>query len=372
MAKDYYEILGVPRTASEEEIKKAFRRLAKQYHPDRNRGDKSAEQRFKEINEAHNVLTDKDKRAQYDQFGEARARGFAGSEFWDSFRSRQRAGAPGAQQAEEAFEFGDLGDIFSQFFRREAPFGGRSRRRGPQRGEDSELTLEVPFDLAAHGGQTEVAIPSVFACDRCGGSGGEPGTHSQVCPVCHGSGNVQTVQGAFAFSRPCPRCYGRGEVIVKPCSKCNGAGEIQTTRRFRLRIPRGVRDGQKIRLARQGQPGSAGGTSGDLLVEVRVQEHPQFKRKGDDIYGETTINAVQAALGARARVPTIHGEVSLRIPAGTQPGATLRLRGRGVTTADGRAGDHYVTIHVTTPTNLAEEQRKLLRDFARSAGIPAD
>jgi molecular chaperone DnaJ len=183
---------------------------------------------------------------------------------------------------------------------------------------------------------------------------------------------VQTAQGGFAFSRPCPRCYGRGEVIAQSCSKCNGSGEVQTTRRFRLKIPRGVRDGQKIRLAGQGQPGGDGGPGGDLLVEVRVAEHPQFKRKGDDIYGEATINAVQAALGARAHVPTIHGDVSLRIPPGTQPGATLRLRGRGVTTADGRAGDHYVTLRVATPTNLSEEQKKLLREFAKSAGIPAE
>ena len=262
MAKDYYEILGVPRTASEEEIKKAFRRLAKQYHPDRNKGQKAAEQRFKEINEAHNVLIDKDKRAQYDQFGEARAKGFAGSEFWDSFRSRQGGRPRGAPQAEEYFsgaESGDLGDIFSQFFRREAPFGGRSRRRGAQQGEDIEVALQVPFEMAAHGGETEIAIPSVFSCDRCGGSGSEPGTRSQVCPVCHGAGNVQAVQGAFAFSRPCPRCYGRGEVIAKPCSKCNGTGEIQATRRFRLKIPRGVRDGQKIRLAGKASPGATAG-----------------------------------------------------------------------------------------------------------------
>ena len=375
MAKDYYEILGVPRTASEEEIKKAFRRLAKQYHPDRNKGRKEAEQRFKEINEAHNVLIDKEKRAQYDQFGEARAKGFAGSEFWDSFRSRQGGQPRGQPEGEEYFsggESGDLGDIFSQFFRREAPFGGHSRRRGPRRGEDIEVALQVPFEMAAHGGETEIAIPSVFGCDRCGGSGAEPGTRSQVCPVCHGAGEVQSVQGAFAFSRPCPRCYGRGEVIAKPCSKCNGTGEIQTTRRFRLKIPRGVRDGQKIRLAGQGQPGRDGGPSGNLLVEVRVEEHAHFKRKGDDIYGEAAINAVQAALGARVHVPTIHGDVALRIPAGTQPGTTLRLRGRGVTSADGRAGDHYITIRVTTPTNLSEDQKKLLREFARSAGIPTD
>jgi len=368
--KDYYEILGVPRTASEEEIKKAFRRLAKQHHPDRNRGDKSAEQRFKEINEAHSVLTDKQKRAQYDQFGEARARGFTGSEFWDTFKGAQAKPRDGERFVWSDFD--DLGDVFSQFFRRESPFGARAGRRGPTRGEDIEVRLQVPFNTATLGGRIEISIPSVFSCDRCGGSGGEPGTGSQTCPLCHGHGNIESVQGAFALSRPCPRCYGRGQVITAPCRQCNGTGQVQTTRRFNVAIPRGVREGQKIRLAGQGQPGRDGAPSGDLLVEVHVEEHPQFKRKGNDIYGEATVNVVQAALGARVRVPTIHGEVALRIPPGTQPGTSLRLRGRGVKSAGGDAGDHYVTIRVTTPANLTKEQEALLRQFAKSADLPID
>lgn len=382
--KDYYEILGVKRDASEEEIRKAFRRLAKQHHPDRNKGNKEAERKFKEANEAYGILMDKEKRAQYDRFGEARARGFTGEEFWQTFggapggrggrggRTRRPRPEPGAEEmfgGEAPGEAGDLGDIFSQFFRREAPFGARTWRTGPAAGEDVEVSVEVPFDLAVRGGPMTISVPSTFTCDRCAGSGAEPGSGSEPCPVCHGTGNVQTAQGAFAFSRPCPRCYGRGVVITTPCRQCNGSGQTQTTRRFRIRIPPGVSDGQKIRLAGHGQPGRDGGPSGDLLVEVHVGAHPQFRREGNDVYSDASIHMVQAALGTRLRVPTVEGEVALRVPPGTQPDTRLRIPGRGIRSADGRTGDHYVTVRVAIPTRLTEEQRGMLEALGKTMGV---
>ena len=367
--KDYYEILGVKRDAGEQEIKRAFRRLAKKHHPDRNKGDKAAEARFKEINEAHSVLIDPKKRAQYDRFGEARAHGFTGSEFWEDVRHAQ--GAPG----EETFSWGDaggLGDIFSQFFRRESPFGARTWRAGPTRGEDVEVMAHIPFDHAVRGGRMAIRVPGVFACKKCGGGGAQPGTKAQPCPECHGTGNVQAVQGAFAFSRPCPRCFGRGQVIGTPCGQCRGSGQEQATRRYQVNIPRGVRNGQRIRLAGQGQPGREGGPSGDLFVEVRVAEDAEFTRKRNDVFSEATIDMVKAVLGTRVRVRTVQGEAVVRVPAGTQPGDRLRLRGRGIVAADGGKGDHYVTMRVTTPRNLTEEQKDLLRKLGRTMGSEPD
>ena len=364
-SKDYYEILEVKRDASTQEIKRAFRRLAKKYHPDRNKGDKTAEARFKEINEAHSVLTDKKKRAQYDQFGEARTHGFTGSGFWDNRRHAQGMPEGGT------FSWGDLGgaeDIFSQFFRRESPFAGQTRRAGPIRGRDLTASVEVPFDYVVHGGRMNIAVPGVFTCKKCGGSGAKPGTKAETCPQCRGTGNVQTVQIGFAFSRPCPRCFGRGQVITAPCPQCNGAGQEQSTRRYQVKIPRGVRDGQRIRLAGQGQPGRNRGPNGDLLVEVRVARDAEFKREGNDVFSDVTIGMVEAALGTRIRVRTVQGDAMMNVPAGTQPGARLRLRGRGIVTPDGHRGDHYAVIRVTTPKNLTDEQKELLRQFSKARG----
>jgi molecular chaperone DnaJ len=374
--KDYYEILGVSRAATEEEIRKAFRRLAKQYHPDRNKGDKNAERRFKEANEAYSVLHDKQKRAQYDQFGEARDKGFTGNDFWENMnRRRGRRPGPAESGEEERFQWedvGDAGDIFSQFFRRESPGGWGARQSGPAQGEDVEAVLEAPFETAISGGKMAISVPGVEPCARCGGSGAQPGTKSQTCPVCHGAGNVQAFQGAFAFSRPCPRCFGRGQVISAPCSDCNGAGQTQRARRFNVSIPRGAQDGQKIRLAGQGRPGHNGGPAGDLYIELRVADHPDFRRKGLDIHSDVHVNIVQAALGARVSVRTVTGQAAVRIPPGTQPGAVLRLKGRGVTSSDGVAGDHYVTVHVDVPARLSPRQAELLREFANESGLPAE
>jgi len=371
--KDYYAILGVERNATEEEIRKAFRRLAKQHHPDRNKGDKNAERRFKEANEAYGVLSDKEKRAQYDQFGEARDRGFTGSDFWENV-NRRRGRRPERETPEEGEAFhwedmGEAGDVFSQFFHRESPGAWRSRQSGPLPGEDVEATLEVPFETAVSGGKLAISLPGEENCERCGGSGAQPGTKSQTCPVCHGAGHVQAFQGAFAFSRPCPRCFGRGQVITSPCSACSGAGQRQTTRRFSVAIPRGAHDGQRIRLAGQGHAGRNGGPPGDLYIELRVAEHPHFRRKGLDIHSEVGVNVAQAALGARVTVRTVAGETVVRVPAGTQPGTVLRLKGRGVTAADGRTGDHYVTVRVEVPTRLTARQADLLRQFARETGL---
>jgi len=361
--KDYYDILGVKRDASEAEIKRAFRRLAKKYHPDRNKGDARAEARFKEINEAHNVLTDPKKRAQYDRFGEAREHGFSSAQdVWSGMGGQSRGGGPRA----EFEQWGDLGDIFSQFFRRESPFGGMRRSAGPTPGEDVEATVTVPFDMAVSGGRMAISVPGTFACDTCGGSGARPGSRAETCGYCRGLGAIQEAQGGFAFSRTCPRCFGRGTLIAQPCSDCRGTGQVEKTRRYNIRIPRGVQTGQRIRLAGQGQPGHSGGPPGDLYVEVQVAPSSRFERKGNDVYGDVTVNLVQAALGARVPVETVRGSVMLTIPAGTQPGAKLRLRGRGIETADGRKGDHYVVVHVAIPTDLTPEQKELLRRFGET------
>ena len=372
--KDYYEILGVDRKAGEKDLKKVFRRLAKKYHPDRNQGDKEAERRFKEVSEAYNVLSDKKKRAQYDRFGSVRDHGFTGSEFWDDF---QRAGGAkrGGKGGREQFSWSDLGglgDIFSQFFQRESPFGGQTRRRGPSRGQDVEALVEVPFEQAVAGGSMAITVPGVFECAACGGTGAKPGTRATTCPQCKGTGGAQEVQGGFAFSRPCPRCYGRGRIITTPCPACKGAGQEQATRRYQVKIPKGVRSGQKIRLAGQGRPGAEGGPRGDLLVEVRVRSHPVFRRRGNDVTSEIAVHVAQAALGTRVKVKTVDGSAAVRIPPGTQSGARLRLRGRGIASPDGARGDHFVVVRVETPRGLSEQQKVLLRQLAESAGVQAE
>ena len=364
--KDYYEILGVKRDADKKTIRQAFRKLAKKYHPDRNKGDKDAEARFKEVNEAYNVLSDDKKRRQYDQFGEARAHGFSGDQFWSTFGGG-RAGR-GKQPGGE-FSWGGLGDIFSQFFRHESSGGGFTQRAGPVRGQDITARVQIPFEMAVSGGRIAVSVPGVFPCKQCKGSGAAPGTKAQPCPTCRGTGSVQESQVGFAFSRPCPHCFGRGTIIATPCSQCRGTGNEQRNRRFNVTIPKGVRNGQKIRLAAQGEPGSNGGANGDLLVEVGVAAHAKFKREGLNVNSDVTINMVQAALGAKVRVATVQGNAEVRIPPGTQSGDKLRLRGRGVVAADGRKGDHVVTVHITTPKNLTDEQKELLRKFADSAGL---
>lgn len=367
---DYYETLGVKRDASVSEIKRAYRRLAKKYHPDRNKGnkEKEAEEKFKEISEAYHVLSDKKKRAQYDRFGEASAQGFGGG-FWDVFTGRGAQRGRGKRRTTTYEDLGDFGDIFSRLFRGGSSEAGAGAQQRPARGDDVVTFVTVSFKQAMQGAKLRVSLPLNQTCTRCEGRGAEPGTKTTRCAACGGSGTVQSQQLGFAFSRPCPQCFGRGKVVTRPCTSCRGLGLEKRTRRFEVKVPRGVRNGQKIRLAGQGEPGRLGGPGGDLLVEVRVREHATFRREGNDIHSETTINMVQAALGTKINTATINGSVALTVPPGANSGTRLRLRGRGVEASGGASGDHYVTIRVETPRSLTVQQKELLKRFAREAGL---
>jgi len=362
--KDYYSILGVKETATEDEIRKAFRSLAKKWHPDANKGDKDAERRFKEISEAHEVLSDKDKRAQYDQLRKAREMGFGGAEGFDFRNFRQ--GAPGGEGGFSFEDLGGFGDLFSNIFGREPRY---SRSAGatyrPQKGEDRVYSIEIPFDTAVRGGKRAITVPHVEDCSHCHGTGAEPGTNPMTCPACNGTGTVSSFQGGFGFSRPCPQCLGRGTINSNPCRACAGRGTIEAPRTLSVNIPQGVKDGAKIRLAAQGEPGIAGGPPGDLYLLVHVASHPDFDRRGHDIYSTVLLDMVHAALGTKIPVRTLDGEVTLAVPPGTQPGAKLRLRGRGVKSANGAQGDHYVVIKVQIPKDLTGDQRRLLEEFAK-------
>jgi molecular chaperone DnaJ len=352
--RDYYEVLGVERNASETEIKKAYRKLARQYHPDVNPGDKTAEERFKEINEAYEVLSDPDKRARYDQFGHAGTdpNGFGGF-----------GGFGGAG------DFTGFGDIFDMFF------GGAAQRanRGPQVGSDLRLDLELTFEEAAFGVEKDIELPRLENCPTCEGTGAKPGTRPAACPKCQGTGQVRytqkTMLGHFQTIKTCPECGGEGKVITTPCPECHGKGKIRKTRKLHIKIPAGVDTGSRIRLAGEGEAGLRGGPPGDLYVYIEVRPHKIFERHGDDIYLEMPITFVQAALGDEIKVPTLEGKAALRIPEGTQTGTVFRLRGQGIPHLKGSGrGDQHVKVVVVTPTKLSEEQKKLLRDFAKVSG----
>lgn len=361
--KDYYSVLGVAESAGEGEIRKAFRNLAKQYHPDANKGDKNAEKRFKEISEAYEVLCDADKRQQYDRLRQARRQGFGAAGGFDPSTF-----TGGARRGGATFSFEDLGDfggLFSDIFSREPRYGahaGRSYR--PQKGDELTFSISIPFDLAVRGGKTSISVPRTESCPECGGSGAEPGTKPQTCPSCNGSGSVSVSQGAFAFSHPCPQCLGHGNINASPCKNCGGGGALSRTRTITVNIPKGINDGAKIRLAGQGEAGIAGGPPGDLYLLVHVGSHAEFQRKGNDVCSTVTIDIVQAALGTKLPVNTLDGTVTLTVPPGTQPGVKLRLRGRGVKTASGGQGHHYVTVEVSVPKKLSEKQKQLLEEFA--------
>jgi molecular chaperone DnaJ len=364
--KDYYKILGVSPEASAEEIRKAYRRLAKKHHPDRHKGSKAAEARFKEITEAHQVLSDPQKRRQYDQLREAGMHGWGpqtgpgagGGAYEDMFRNAAWTG-----KGINFEDLGGLGDIFGRMF------GGAGRgasRAATQRGADAVSTITIPFETAARGGKVEVRIPREKPCPTCAGSGAAPGSRAETCPQCRGSGQVLSGQGAFSVARPCPRCFGRGKIIQKPCGVCRGSGTVEEPARVEVAIPRGVQDKQKIRLAGLGEPGVAGGAAGDLLLEVNVQPHARFRRKGRDIYSKARVGMADAALGTKVDVETMHGMVSVSVPAGTQPGQRLRVPGYGLETSDGRKGDHYVEVQVAIPRKLTAEQRRLLEELRRA------
>ena len=362
--KDYYEVLGVAKDASPEAIKKAYRRLAKKYHPDANAGDKGAENKFKEISQAHEVLSDSQKRKQYDQMREMGARGSGGFNFEDAFRGR--GGKARTFSSEDLGGFGDFGDIFSSIF----DLGGRTRqeRWGPQKGEDLYAEIEIPFDQSISGGRTVVNLKKEESCQSCRGSGAKPGSKIQTCPECRGSGMVSFSQGGFAIQRPCPRCYGRGTMISELCPTCGGNGQIAVDRKIAINIPAGIEDGTKLKLKGQGNPGISGGLAGDLIVTIKIGGHRFFTRKGNDIYCQIPINIAQAVLGSKVRVKTIDEKVDLTIPAGTQSGTKFRLKGKGVRNG-GKAGDQYVEVKVDVPKNLSAEDKRLMEQFAKKTGM---
>ncbi len=366
---DYYGVLGVSKKASQDQINKAFRRLAKKYHPDRNPGDKEAEQRFKQISAAHEVLSDPDKRRRYDQLREAQARGAPAGDFSEFFRQAgQQAGGGGARPSGWTEAFGDLGDIFSGLFgQRVRPRGGPAR---PLRGEDVHQKIDIPFETAVQGGTVTIRVQHPEPCGTCGGSGARPGTASRPCPMCEGTGMVQTAQGMFSVSRPCPQCLGRGQIIEAPCGVCKGSGAVVRPRKVAVKIPRGVKEGAKIRLTGEGRPGFHGGKPGDLYLTVQIKAHRDFKREGHDIHAELELNIVQATLGTTVTVPTISGPVQLRVPPGTASGQKLRLKGKGAPTPGGGYGDHYVSVRIVTPKGLNARQTELLEQFARAANLP--
>ncbi|MCQ5128064.1 molecular chaperone DnaJ [Butyricicoccus faecihominis] len=351
--RDYYEVLGVQKGASDEEIKKAHRRLAKKYHPDLNQDNPEADEKFKELNEAYEVLSDKDKRSKYDQFG------FAGVD--PSYGGGAGAGFGG-------FDMGDLGDLFGSFFG--GGFGGRSsqRRNAPQRGESIRQSVMLSFEEAAFGCEKEISIDRIETCDECGGSGAKKGTSAESCPNCHGTGSVTQTQrtplGMFQTQAACPNCRGTGKIIRTPCTKCSGAGRLRKNRKLNVTIPAGIDDGQSIQLRGQGNAGVNGGPAGDLLVTVGIRPHPVFSRDGSNVICEIPISFTQAALGDTLQVPTIDGRIEYKIPEGTQTATVFRMKGKGIQNLNGRGrGDQYVRVNIEVPKNLSEKQKKLLREF---------
>ena len=355
--RDFYEVLGVEKGASAEDIKKAYRKAAMKYHPDRNPGDKTAEEKFKEIGEAYEVLSDDDKRARYDQFGHAgvdpnfnpnAGAGFGGSGF----------GGFGG--------FGDLGDIFGDFFG--GGSGSRATQNAPRRGENVATRLELTFEEAAFGCEKEVSALRIENCGSCNGSGSADG-NVETCSNCRGTGQVRTTQNFMGMqmqsTSPCPRCGGKGKVIKTPCNTCKGKGKVRRTQKIRVKVPAGVDEGQSIRVRGEGCVGSNGGPNGDLLVEVLIREHPIFTRDGVDVLCEVPISFTQAALGAEIQVPTLDGKVSFDIPEGTQTGTTFTLSGKGIpyVGSSRRRGDELFTVVVETPTKLTKEQKELLRQL---------
>jgi molecular chaperone DnaJ len=368
--KDYYQLLGVPETAGSEDIKKAYRRLAKKFHPDANANDPQAAERFKEVGEAYSVLSDDAKRKQYDAM---RRNPFAGMGFGGAGPGRPGAGTPGTHGGagfsfEDLGDLGGLGDIFSSIFDR----GGKRRQsRGTsmERGRDVEYVVDIPFTTAARGGRIQLAVPMTDDCAVCNATGAAPGAKLQPCSECGGSGTVQFGQGGFAVSRPCPACLGRGQVPTVRCSACGGTGQVRTQRQIALNVPPGVDTGSKLRLSGQGERGSAGAPPGDLLVTFRVQPHHFFRREGLDVHCTVPVNVAQAMLGSKIRVSTVDGrKVALRVPPGTQSGTRFRIPGQGIEKA-GRRGDQYVQVKVEVPETLTPEQERVVREFAEVSGL---
>ena len=364
--RDYYEVLGVSKGATDDEIKKSYRKLAKQYHPDLNPGDKAAEARFKEVNEAYEILSDKEKRARYDQFGHAGVdpNFNPGGGFGGGFGGFTDMGDI------------DLGDLFGSFFGGGFGGGGSSRRNGPQKGETIRTGVAISFEEAAFGCEKEVTVSRTEQCDVCHGTGCAPGTTAEVCPDCHGSGTVRIQRGgggfSFATTTTCPKCRGAGKIIHQPCKTCNGAGSVRRQKLLAVTIPAGIDNGQAVSLRGQGGAGKNGGPAGDLLIAVTVRPHPTFRREGTSVYMDQPVSFVQAALGAELEIPTIDGTVKYTMPEGTQSGTTFRLRGKGIPGLNGRGrGDQYVTVKVQVPTGLSRAQKDALKAFGTTMGETA-
>jgi molecular chaperone DnaJ len=352
--RDFYDILGVARNATDDEIKKSYRKLAMKYHPDRNPDSKEAEDKFKEAKEAYEMLSDPQKRAAYDQYGHAgvdpNMGGFGG-------------GGQGFGGFSDAF-----GDIFGDIFGGGGG-GGRGGRGGPQvyRGADLRYSMEISLEEAAHGHDTQIRVPSWSNCDSCGGDGAEPGSKVETCTTCHGAGQVRVAQGFFSMQQTCPRCSGSGKHIPKPCKKCHGAGKIKSQKTLEVKIPAGIDDGMRIRSSGNGEPGVNGGPSGDLYVEVHIKDHPVFQREGEDLHCEMPISFIDAALGGEIEVPTLSGKASFDVPEGTQSGRVFRLRSKGIKSLrTALPGDLYIHVQVETPVKLNDTQKDLLRKFDES------
>lgn len=349
--RDYYEILGVARDASDQQIKSAYRKLALKHHPDRNPGDARAEEAFKEAAEAYAIISDGEKRSLYDRFGHAGVSG---------------AGAGGFDpNAFAGFEdiFGNLGDLFGFG----DMFGGRRRRGGPQRGSDLRYDLEISFAESFAGTETAIQIPREETCDTCAGTGAAAGSSPETCAQCRGTGQQRFQQGFLTVARPCPTCRGAGKVISKPCQACRGAGRVGRERKITAKIPAGIATGQRLRLYGEGEHGTAGGPPGDLYVVVHVQDHPFFQREGDDLYCEMPVSFPTLALGGEVPVPTMEGYEAIRVPGGTQAGARFKLRGKGMPNVSGRGqGDLYAITRVAVPKKLTKEQRHLLEELAKT------
>jgi molecular chaperone DnaJ len=358
--RDYYEVLGVDRQATDLQIKSAYRKLALKYHPDRNPGDHGAEERFKEAAEAYAVLADSEKRSTYDRFGHAGVSGTAAGGFDPTIF------------ADFSDIFAGLGDVFGFG----DIFGGRRRRGGPQRGADLRYDLEITFEESARGVETTIQIPREETCETCSGSGAAPGTSAETCVQCRGTGQLRYQQGFLTVARPCANCRGTGKTIAKPCQTCRGAGRISRERKLTVKIPPGIATGQRLRLYGEGEHGTAGGHAGDLYVVVHVQEHPFFHREGDDLYCELPISFPTLALGGTAKVPTLDTHDEIHVPAGTQPGARFKLRGKGMPSVSGRGrGDLHVIARVSVPKKLSKEQKLLLEELAQTLkdqGLPGD